>query len=55
MWTIFRIYDQLMIVYPIYMFDDQWPFGLVAKATLIFKKRNFLNDIFSKTTEAVRL
>ena len=36
------------------MFDDQWPFCLVAMATLNFKKRNFLND-YSKTTEALGL
>ena len=43
-----------MIVYPVYVFYDQWPFYLVAMATLNFKKKNFLNDI-SKTTEAVWL
>ena len=39
-----------MIVYPVYVFDDQWPFCLVP---LNFKKENFLNDNSSKTTEAV--
>ena len=39
--TIFRIYDQLMIVYPVYMFYDQWLFCLVAMATLNFKKGIF--------------
>ena len=43
-----------MIVYPIYMFDDQWPFCLFAMATLNFKKE-FLNDNSSKTTKAVGL
>ena len=52
--TIFGIYDHLMIVYPVYMFDDQWLFCLVAMATLKFFKKSFLNDT-SKTTEAVRL
>ena len=37
------------------MFDDQWPFCLVATATLNFKKRFFLNNNSSKTTEAVGL
>ena len=54
MWTMFGIYDHLMIVYPVYVFYDQWPFCLVAMATLNFKKRNFFNDNF-KTTEAVLL
>ena len=44
-----------MIVYSVYVFDDQWPFCLVAMATLNLKKKNFLNDNFSKTTEAVGL
>ena len=37
------------------MFDDQWPFCLVAMATLNFKKKIFLNDNSSKTTEVVGL
>ena len=48
-------YDHLMIVYPIYVLYDQWPFCLVAMATLTFEKRNFLNDNSFKTTEAVWL
>ena len=53
--TIFGKYDHLMIVYSVYVFDDQWPFSLVAMATfkLNFKKRIFLNDNSFKTTEAV--
>ena len=35
MCTIFGIYDHLMIVYPVYVFYDQWPFCLVAMTTLI--------------------
>ena len=34
---------------------DQWPFCLVAMATLNLKRRNFLNDNSSNTTEAVGL
>ena len=41
MQTIFGTYDHLMIVYSVCVFDDQWPFCLVAMATLNFKKRNF--------------
>ena len=55
MCTIFGSYDHWMIVYLVYVFYDQWPFCLVALATLNLKKRNFLNDISSKTTEAVGL
>ena len=54
MWTMFGIYDHLMIVYSVYVFYDQWPFYLVAMATLNFKKGIFFNDNF-KTTEAVLL
>ena len=32
MWSIFGIYDCLMIVYPVYVFYDLWPFCLVAMA-----------------------
>ena len=32
LWTIFDSYDHLMIVYPLYVFYDQWPFCLVAMA-----------------------
>ena len=53
--TIFGIYDQLMIVYLVYMFYDQQQFCLIAVATLNLKKKNFLNDNFSKTTETVGL
>ena len=53
--TIFGTYDHLMIVYSVYMFDDQWPFCFVAMATLNLKKRNFLNDKSFKTTEAAGL
>ena len=35
-------YDHLMIVYPACVFSDQWPFCLVAMATLNFKKGIFL-------------
>ena len=39
-------YDHLMIVYPVYVFYDQWPFCLVAMATLNLKKKDiFLNNI----------
>ena len=38
MWTIFGSYAHWMIVYPVYVFYDQWIFSLVAKATLNFKK-----------------
>ena len=42
-----------MIVYPVFMLYDQWPFCLVAMATYkLKKKKEFLNDIASKTTEA---
>ena len=42
MLTVFGIYDHLMIVYPVYVFYDQWPFRLVAMATLdLKKKKNF--------------
>ena len=37
--TIFGNYDHLMIVYPVYVFYDQWPFCLVAMATLNSKKK----------------
>ena len=40
-----------MIVYPGCVFNDQWPFYLVA---IKLKKKIFLNDN-SKTTEAVWL
>ena len=55
MCTIFGSYDYLMIVYRVYVFHDQWPFCLVAIATLNLKKEFFFNDHFSKTTEAVGL
>ena len=54
MWTIFGSYDHLMIVYPVYVFDDQWPFCLVSMATFNFEKGLFSNDNF-KTTEALWL
>ena len=41
MLTIFGTYDHLMIVYSVYVFDDQWPFCLVVMATLNFKKEFF--------------
>ena len=44
-----------MIVYPVYVFDDQWLFCLVAMATLNLEKVFFLNDNSFKTTEAVWL
>ena len=44
-----------MIVYPVYVFDEQRPFCLVAMATLNLKKMEFLNDNSSKTTEEVGL
>ena len=44
-----------MVVFPVCVFDDQWSICLVAMATLNLKKRNFLNDNSSKTTEAVGL
>ena len=44
-----------MIVYSVYVFDDKRPFYMVAMATLIFKKGNFLNDSSFKTTEALWL
>ena len=34
MLTIFGSYDHLMIVYPVYVFYDQWPFCLVVMAKL---------------------
>ena len=45
-----------MIFYPVYVFYDQWPFCLVAMATLNLKKKKkkILNDNF-KNTEAVVL
>ena len=43
-----------MIVYPVHVFYDQQPFCLAAMATLSFKK-DFLNDVSSKITEAVWL
>ena len=55
MWTIFSIYDHKIIVYPVYVFYDQQPFCLVAMATVILKKKEFLNDTSFKTTEAVWL
>ena len=47
MWSIFRIYDQLMIVYPVCMFYDQQSYSL-AMETLNFKKGIFLIDNFFK-------
>ena len=41
MCTIFGSYDNRMIVYPVYVFYDQWPFCLVAMTTLNFKKGIF--------------
>ena len=38
-WTIFGSYDQLMIVYTVYVFYDQWQLCLVAMATLNLKKK----------------
>ena len=56
MCAIFGSYDHWMIVYPVHVFYDQWPFCLVAMATLNLKKKVlFLNDISSKITEAVWL
>ena len=47
-----------MIVYPVYVFNDQWLmailFGCDGNIKFKKKKKNFLNDN-SKTTEAVRL
>ena len=45
MYTIFGRYDHWLIVYPVHLFYDHWPFCLVAMATLNFKKGFFLNDI----------
>ena len=39
MWSILGSYVHKMIVYPVYVFDDQWPFYLVAMATLNLKKK----------------
>ena len=51
MWTIIGSYDHWMIVYPIYVFYDQWRFCLIAMATLnLNTKMIFLNDNSSKTT-----
>ena len=47
MWTIFGIYDNLMIVYPVYVFYDQRLFCLIAMATLNFQK-DFLKTTPSK-------
>ena len=45
-----------MIIYPVYVFHDQWPFCLVFMAILnLKKKKDFFNDFFSKATEAVGL
>ena len=55
MQTIFGTYDHLIIIYSMYVFDDKWPFCLVAMATLNFKKGIFLNDNSFRTTEAVQL
>ena len=41
MWTIFGSYDHLMIVYPVFVFDYQQPFCLVAMATFSFEKGFF--------------
>ena len=55
----FGSYDHYMIVYPVCVFDDQWPFCCLPWQHyfffFFFKKRNFLNDNSSKTTEAVGL
>ena len=53
--TIFGSCDHWMIACPVFVFYDQWPFCLVAMATLNFTKGFFLNDTSSKTTEAVGL
>ena len=39
--ALFGSYDHLMIVYPVYMFYDQWPFCLVAMITFNFEKGLF--------------
>ena len=39
--TIFGSYNQWMIVYPVYVFYDQWAFCWGAMATLNFKKGIF--------------
>ena len=44
-----------MIVYLVYVFDDQWLFCLVAITTFYLKKKDFFNNKSSKTTEAVGL
>ena len=41
MLSIFGSYDHLMFVYTVFVFYDQWPFCLVAMATLNLKQRNF--------------
>ena len=41
MGTIFSSFDYLMNVNPFHVFNDQWPFCLVAKATLNLKKKEF--------------
>ena len=38
-----------MIVYPVYVVYDQWPFCLVAMTTSNFKKGFFFNDSLSKS------
>ena len=36
--TLFGNYDYLMVVYPVYVFYEQWPFCLVAMAKLVQKE-----------------
>ena len=38
----------MMIVYPLYMFYDQWPFCLVATATFNFEKKGLFQVTTSK-------
>ena len=45
-----------MIVHPVHVFDDQWPFCSVAMATFNLKKKDFFkNNNSSEMTEAVEL
>ena len=44
-----------MIVYPIYVFYDQWQLCLFVMVTLNLKKKDFFNDFSSKTMEMVGL
>ena len=45
-------YDNLMIVYLVYVFYDKWPFcSVIRNANINLKSRKYLNDNSSKTTK----